>query len=69
VLVEFPVERFGRYARIGRRAAGAVAAGIRVTLLDTGESGLMGYDGQCSFRRYGLSNRVSAETDAGRCES
>ncbi|HZF28384.1 MAG TPA: fimbria/pilus outer membrane usher protein [Gammaproteobacteria bacterium] len=69
VLVEFPVERFrGATLVLVDEQRTPLPPGTRVTLLDTSESGLMGYDGQVFFPTLRPSNRVSAETDAGRCE-
>jgi outer membrane usher protein len=69
VRVEFPLERFRGATVVLVDAAGIpLAASLRATLVATGESALIGYDGRVFFAALEPSNRISVETPDGVCE-
>lgn len=70
ILVEFPLGRFrGATVVLEDEAGDVLLPGTPVTLLGTGERMLVGYDGQVFFPTLNAANRISAQTEEGRCEA
>ena len=68
VLVEFPLERYrGATLVIVDEDGIPLRPGLRATLVATGESALIGYDGRVFFGALEPSNRVTVEAEDGSC--
>jgi len=69
VVVEFPLERFQGATVVLVDAQGQpLPPGLRATLLGSGESALIGFDGRVFFPALEPDNRISVDTDDGTCE-